>query len=349
MKKTFFIVAVWCSSLIAHAVEKAPTKHDPIQPPTPQWKTTIEGLAPAKPTIKPRALRRVLVFSLSTGYYHEVIPHTAAVIEILGKKSGAFQTVHNNDIEVFAPKTLQEFDAVVLNNTCSVGSRRNLFLDVLGNEATFDKNLGLKYKYLTTEQRSQRAAELENSLLDYVASGKGLVCMHGAMTMLNNSAEFSEMIGGSFDFHPRRQEITLKLVDPDHPLLAAFHGESFVHNDEPYLFNKAYRKKNFYPLLEMDVSKLDKKTRADPRVTSDVRYVAWIKPYSKGRVFYCGPSHQPESFETQSMLRFLLDGIQYALGDLQSDAEAAALSQRVHTTHANEDRTPKQSNGENSP
>ena len=348
MKKPFLVVILWFSSLVAHAVEKAPAAKDPIQPPT-MWKATIEGLAPAKPTCEPQASRRVLVFSLATEYYHHVIPHTAAVIDILGKKSGAFETVQNNDIEVFAPEALSKFDAVVLNNNCSAGDRRNLFLDVLGNEAPHDKNIGLKYKDLTTEQRSQRAAELENSLLDYVASGKGLVCMHGAMTMLNNSAEFGEMIGGSFDFHPRSQEVTLMPVETNHPLLAAFHGESFVHTDEPYLFNKAYLKKNFQPLLEIDVSKLDQETRAEPRVTGDVRYVAWFKPYGMGRVFYCGPSHYPESFETRSMLRFLLDGIQYVLGDLQPDAEAAALSQRVRTTHANEDRTPKQSTGENSP
>jgi type 1 glutamine amidotransferase len=69
----------------------------------------------------------------------------------------------------------------------------------------------------------------------------------------------------------------------------------------------------------MDVSRLNEETRSRPAVTNDVRYVSWIKGYGKGRVFYCGPSHQPESYETEAMLRFLLDGIQYALGDLKCD------------------------------
>jgi type 1 glutamine amidotransferase len=50
-----------------------------------------------------------------------------------------------------------------------------------------------------------------------------------------------------------------------------------------------------------------------------VRYVAWIKPHGKGRVFYCSPSHFPESYESPTMLQFLLDGIQYAAGDLECD------------------------------
>ena len=61
--------------------------------------------------------------------------------------------------------------------------------------------------------------------------------VHGAIVMQNNSMPFSEMCGGSFDYHPRQQEITLQLVDPKHPLVKAFEGKPFVHVDEPYLFN----------------------------------------------------------------------------------------------------------------
>ncbi|HBO46146.1 MAG TPA: glycosyl hydrolase [Planctomycetaceae bacterium] len=319
MTRSCFALAFLFLSVPVFAVETAPAPKGKIVPPTAEWKAKIETLAPAASAAEPKAPRRVLVFSLSTGYYHHVIPHTAAVIEILGKKSGAFEVVHDNDIEVFLPERIKEFDAIVLNNTCSVGPARNLFLDVLNNKAKYDKKVGEKYKDWTPDDRQKFANELEQSLLDYVASGKGLVCVHGGLTLLNNSAEFGEMVGGSFDFHPRLQEVALNLVQPDHPLLAAFAGKGFVHVDEPYLFKGAYKKKDFRPLLEMDVTKLDEKSRSNPRVTGDTRYVAWIKPYGKGRVFYAGPSHQPESFETGSMLRFFLDGIQYATGDLECD------------------------------
>jgi len=318
MKRALLVVILLLSTTAAHAVVKAPPAKGEIQPPTKQWIAKIRQLAPAKPTVEPKAPRRVLLFSVATGYYHHVIPHVDAVVKVLSEKSGAFEVLQSNDIAMFSPGKIKDFDAVILNNNCSRSRRRNLFLDVLEN-ATRDKKLGEKYKDLTAEQRKARAAELERSLLDFVASGRGLVCVHGAITMLNNSPEFSEMVGGSFDTHPRRQQVTLKLVEPDHPLLAAFEGEDFVHNDEPYLFKGAYKKKDFRPLLEMDVSKLDKKTWANPRVTGDVRYVAWIKKHGRGRVFYAGPSHQPESYETAAMLRFYLDGIQYALGDLACD------------------------------
>ena len=154
-------------------------------------------------------------------------------------------------------------------------------------------------------------------MLDFVAGGKGLVAIHGAPTMLNNSAKFTEMIGGAFHYHPPNQEVTLRTVDADHPLVAAFRGkEPFIHRDEPYCFNGPYEKLNFHPLLSLDVKGIK-----DPKgqVGKMVRYVAWIKPYGKGRVFYCSPSHFPESYETSTLLQFLLDGVQYASGDLKCD------------------------------
>lgn len=283
----------------------APKASNKIVKPTAEWVKTVTELAPDQATVPPAKPRRILLFSLATGYKHDVIPHTSEVVKRLGEKTGAYTVVESNDIDMLAPDKLKAFDAVVLNNTCPKGDYRNMFFDVLADAPE--------------AERTQRSAELENSLLDFVSNGKGLIAMHGAISFQNNSPEFSDMMGGSFDFHPRRQTVTLDLVEPNHPLLAGFDGKGFIHNDEPYLFKNAYAKKNFRPLLQMDTGKLDEPTLKDKRVTSDVRYVAWIKKYGTGRVFYCGPSHQPESFETAGMLRFVLDGIQYALGDLPCD------------------------------
>ena len=277
----------------------APKVGKGIEPPSEEWIGRIKALAPKKATVAPGGPRRVLVFSLATGYKHNVAPHVVEILKLLGDQTGAFAGVVSDDVEMFSCENLKRFDAVVLNNVCPKSPQRDLFLDKLNDE--------------------KRAAELEANLINYVAEGGGLAIIHGAIAFQNNSLAVSEMIGGSFDFHPKRQTVTLDLVDPDHPLVAAFEGQGFIHEDEPYLFKKAYAEKNFRPLLEMDVSKLDEKTRSDKRVAGEVRYVAWIKKHGKGRVFYCGPSHQPESYETTAMLRFLLDGIQYALGDLPCD------------------------------
>ncbi len=274
-----------------------------------EWIQKIEKLAPAKGEVQSKKHRRILVFSTFTGYEHWVIPHTDAVMKVLGEKTGAFEVEISKDIYQFEKKNLKKYDAIVLNNNCSVGPRRDLLLDVLDQ----DKNL-------TDGQRKTKAAELEANLIEYLKKGGGLMVVHGAIVMQNNSMAFSEMVGGSFDYHPVMQEITLELCEPDHPLLKGFGGKSFIHTDEPYLFNKAYTRKNFRPLLYMDTSKLTKKTKD---IDEKIKYVSWIKKFGKGRVFYVSPSHNAQSYEDGRLLKFYLDGAQYVLGDLKCDDSPA--------------------------
>ena len=198
----------------------------------------------------------------------------------------------------------KNYDAIVLNNNCSVGPRRNMFLDQLDNDES-----------LSVKERIKTAARLEANLIKFVKKGKGLMVVHGAITILNNSMAFSDVVGGSFDYHPAQQDVSLEMVDPNHPLVKAFDGKTFVHFDEPYLFKNAYYKKNFRPLLYIDTSKLTVKKEIDERF----KYVSWIKKHGKGRVFYSSPSHNAQSFEDSRLLKFFLDGLQYVLGDLECD------------------------------
>ncbi len=290
------------------AAEKIPYAKSEIVPPTAEWIATVGQNAPAKPTA-PAEKRRLLVFSLFTGFNHLVIPHVDRVLEVLGRKSGGFDVDITTDMERLTADQLGTYDVLVLNNNCSVGPRRNLFLDELERNPA--------YGGLTADQRQAKADALEQSMLDFVAAGKGLVVIHGAPTLLNNSPRFTGMVGGAFDYHPPSQEVTVRPVEEDHPLVAAFRGKGpFVHRDEPYCFHGAYNQLDFRPLLAMDVDGLQ-----DPagRVGSIARYVAWIKPYGKGRVFYCSPSHYPASYESATLLQFMLDGIQYAAGDLKCE------------------------------
>ncbi len=304
--------ALVCLELADFAcAETVPYANSKIAPPTPEYCAKVESAAPAKPTVA-APKRKLLVFSLYTGFNHEVIPHVNRVIEIVGKKSGAFDVAITRDIEQLAVDKLAAYDVLVLNNNCSVDPRRNLFLDVLEKDA--------RYSALDASQRQAKADALERSILDFVKSSKGLVCIHGGVTMLNNSKEFTAMLGAAFDYHPANQNVTVRPVEPDHPLLAAFRDSGpLVHRDEPYAFKGAYTEHNFRPLLEIDAAAVkDTVKRAQP-YNSTVRYAAWIKPYGRGRVFYCSPGHFPESYQSPTLLRFLLDGVQYAAGDLKCE------------------------------
>jgi len=267
------------------------------------WIDKIRVLAPDEPAVKPEKVPKILVFTLSTAFQHWAVPHKTAIMEVLSDKTGAFVMDQSADIMVF--EDLKGYDAVLLNNNCSAGERRDLFWDELG-----------KNKDLTDKEREQMAAKLEKNLIEFVKRGGGLMVLHGAIVMQNNSMEFSKMVGGSFDYHPVQQEVRAELVEPDHPLLAGFKGQPFVHMDEPYIFKNAYFDYDFRPLLSMDATALHslKEEIKDP-----VIYISWIKRYGKGRVFYVSPSHNAQSFEDPRLLKFYLDGLQYVTGDLPCD------------------------------
>jgi len=311
MRKTSIVLA-WllsvASVIVPLSAEEAPYAKDKIEPPTAEWRAKIAELAPAQPTVA-APKRKVLVFSLFTGYPHAVTPHVDVVMQEIGEKSGAYDADVTRDIRSLAAENLARYDVLVLNNNCSKDPGRNIFLDVLKSDK--------QYEALSDAERLAQAKVLEKGILDFVAGGKGVVAIHGAITIMNGSKEFAEMLGAGFDYHPPNQKLTLRTVEAEHPLAAAFRGDGlFVHRDEPYLFSGPYAKLDFRPLLVLETKGIQ---GAKPGLDAIARYVAWIKPYGRGRVFFCSPSHFPESYESAAMLRFLLDGVQYAAGDLKCD------------------------------
>ncbi|MEM9235163.1 MAG: ThuA domain-containing protein [Verrucomicrobiota bacterium] len=283
-----------------------------------EWQAKIREIAPEEPPMKVEKPRKVLTFSLATGFKHWCIPHTASVVRILGDKTGAYECVESNDIEQFLPENLEQYDAVVLNNTCPDGKDRDTFRDVLINKMD---QYGGKYKEMPLAEREELAKKLYRSLVSYVSDGGGLVLLHGGITAFMYSDEFSAMVGGSFHYHPLQEEFAIVPVGSGHPLLKPFGGEPFVHVDEPYYMNRAYSKLDFLPLLEIDMETLEpaaRKGRGEPEAELP-RYVAWVRPHKQGRVFFCSPSHNAQSFEKPELLGFILGGMQYALGDLKCD------------------------------
>lgn len=272
---------------------------------TDEWLASIEKLAPSKTRIATDSKKKILVFSKATGFDHWTIPHNVEMLKIIARKSNAFEIHIGYDIENFDKKRLKKYDAVILNNSNPSGPDRDLFSDLLKQNTT-----------LTAIEIKEKAPTYEKNLMRYVAKGGGLMILHGAITVQNNSVPFSKMTGGSFDYHPKQQEIHIKEVDLNHPMVQAFNGKGLTHIDEPYFFKNAYFDYNFRPLLYMEVGKLEGLKK---EVKEKVVYVSWIKRHGKGRVFYSSPGHNAHSMQKSELLHFFLDGMQYVVGDLKCD------------------------------
>ena len=75
----------------------------------------IEDAVPTKATAKPTRPRKLLVFTLCKGFVHSSIPYATKALEIMGKKTGAFEIVQSEDMSMFKPENLEDFDAIFFN------------------------------------------------------------------------------------------------------------------------------------------------------------------------------------------------------------------------------------------
>ncbi|HUT13627.1 MAG TPA: ThuA domain-containing protein [Thermoguttaceae bacterium] len=277
------LLPVFCAVMLgvaaaASAQDKRPTDEE-VQKMT-------EAL-PEKATVKPARPRKLLIFCRTEGFNHSAIPYGAKALELMGKQTGAYESVISDDMAMFEPETLEQFDAVVFNNTVS-----------------------LKFE----DPRHRQA------LIDFVHGGKGMIGIHGGADNFKNWPEGAAMMGAVFTGHPWGRCPT-KLDDPDHPLLKAFGGKGFTISDEMYKFGGPYSREKLRVLLSMDAAKGDPDKRG--REDGD-NAVAWIQQVGQGRTFYCSLGHQHQIFWNPVLLQFYLDGVQYALGDLKADATPSA-------------------------
>jgi type 1 glutamine amidotransferase len=261
----------------------------PLPPLAPADLEKLAAAVPAEATAKPKKPRKVLVFWRADAILHKGgVPAANKAIELMGKKTGAFEAHFSRDFEALDPKVLAGYDAIVLNSTA----------------------------HLVIPERAKQA------LLAYANGGGGIIGIHAAIDTFKGWPEGAAIVGATFAGHPWSPSgsWSVKLEEPAHPLLRAFAGKDFKMHDEFYELADPYTRSDRRVLMSMD-------TR-DP-VTANVKplhradkdfAVSWIKRQGEGRVFYCMFGHLADPFLLPAVQRYYLDGIQFALGDLEVDA-----------------------------
>lgn len=291
----------------------APQDAKKVRLPTDDEIAKMAAAMPERPAATLKRPWKLLV--MGKDEWHEPVPFCAKALEIMGKKTGWFVPVVTDDGSHFEPEKLAEFDAVVVNSWHGFDP----FLGVTRKE--FDA-LPADRKAALREQEARR----RKALLDFVAGGKGLVGIHAATVGLSDWKEYYDMIGGRYRALPYL-EAAVKIDDPAHPVNAAFGGKGFRIADEFYELQEPYSRDKVRVLISVDYDRMkdvEKITKYGKPFRTDGDYgLSWVKPYGKGRVFYCALGHFPETYWNPAMLRHFFDGIRFAAGDLP--AETAPL------------------------
>lgn len=142
---------------------------------------------------------RLLYFTLSAGFKHDVLPLSHDVVRGLGETSGAFSLTVSEDVGVFSPEMLRRYTAVMFYTTGELP--------------------------MNGEQKA--------AFLDFVRSGHGFIGVHSATDTFYLWPEYLKLIGGYFNDHPWRETVTLEVADPASPLVS-FLGRSPQFDDEIY-------------------------------------------------------------------------------------------------------------------
>ena len=90
---------------------------------TDEQRQLIERAIPQKAPAAPKRPRKLLVVTLQVrdgqvrSRGHAAITYGNLAMELMGRKTGAFEAVFNNEMSVFRPENLKAFDAICFNNT----------------------------------------------------------------------------------------------------------------------------------------------------------------------------------------------------------------------------------------
>lgn len=267
--------------------------------PTAEHKAQIEANLPAA-TAKPKSPRKLLVFYRCEGFIHTSIPFANHALAKIGESTGAFTADFADQYDVFTKENLAQYDAIVFNNTTALNPNEE-----------------------------QRAA-----ILGFIQGGKGIVGLHAAADNFNEWEEGIALIGGIFNGHPWNAGGTwaFKVEDPGHPLNAAFGGKGFWHKDEIYWYKpESFQgREKLRVLLSLDLSKAETRKPIENekeaskllgKAPADVDVpVSWCREVGEGRLFFTNLGHNDLTFANPAALQHMLDGIQFAVKDLDADA-----------------------------
>ena len=130
-----------------------------------------------------------------------------------------------------------------------------------------------------------------DALLQFAASGGGVLALHGSMASFKTNKRYQELMGGKFTGHGRIQKIHIYTKDGEPGILTE--PVAFSVKDELYLHE--YDRQNEIVLA------CDNKGREEP--------VLWTKSYGSGRVCYFSLGHRAAVFRREEVQKVIQEAL----------------------------------------
>ena len=236
----------------------------------------------------------------ASNYHHQAASHAMAVVERLGRESGAFVSMIRTDMHLLTRGPAGEGANV-----------RNLnYFDAIFYMGEGPWNIS-----------DQQKADL----LGFVhEDGKGFFAAHaGNGGHLLLWPEYAEMIGGNLVSEFTTLDMPVMLEDPGFPGMDAF-PSTFTFKDQFTIVGPNYSRDRNHVIMSLDGSKIDRSNPSVARVSSRFREdgdfpIVWAKPYGKGRVFYSSFGHEDATMDDPRIQKMYLGAIKWVLGDAKAD------------------------------
>jgi len=213
------------------------------------------------------------------GFVHDNIAASVAMLKKLGQENG-FAVEVSDQPGVFTDSNLKKYQALIFSNS--------------NNEAFANED--------------QRAA-----FKRYIQGGGGFVGIHSASGSERDWPYFWDVLGGKFNRHSPRQNMSLKVVDAKHPATRHLPAVWKWNDDESYYLDNL--NPDIHVLLASDLTVIkDSQLDKYPGKVFGGRFpLAWCHEFDGGRQFYTALGHQIAHYSDLDFQKHVLGGIQWVL------------------------------------
>ncbi len=256
-----------------------------------------------------RGPRKILFFSKSSGYEHEVISYKKGRPSFVEKQLAElgpkrrWEVTFSKDGSLFSPDYLAQFDA--------------LFFYTTGDLTTAG-----------TDGQPPMSAAGKQAMLDFVAGEKGFIGSHSAADTFHTAGEsakgpdryvnhgaaadpYVRMIGGEFIKHGAQQVARVRCVDPKFPGMEKY-AAGFELQEEWYSLKDFSA--DLHVLLVQEAESMKGAEYQRPAYPS-----TWARMHGKGRVFYTSMGHREDVWTNPIFQDILAGGIAWAVGDASAE------------------------------